>query len=737
MTDPHVVLLAVCVAATAASAVAVARTVTRTVRLLRSGRPDPARTGEPGRRTLAVLRQVLGHTRIARSPVVGAAHWFVMVGFCALVPNVALAYAEVLDPAADVPVIGGWGPYELLVEVMGVGTVVGIGVLVAVRQARHPRRGGRASRFAGSRMGQAYFVEAVVALEGLGVLAVRAAAHAAGTVELDPWTAPVSVAASHLLPAEPALVPLLAAAKILVAVTWLGVVAAAPTMGVAWHRFTAVFNLWFARHPDGRPALGPARPLTSGGRVLDLGTVDPDTDTLGVGAVEDLTWKGLLDLTSCTECGRCQELCPAWGTGKDLSPKALVTGLRDLALAPAARVTGEGTGDGGRPLVGPARAGAVLTEQALWACTTCGACTDACPVGIEHVDHVLDLRRHRMLALGQFPAHLTGTLRNLSARANPWGLPASQRTAWTEGLGFDVPVVTGSIGHDVEYLFWVGCAGALDDRARRTTRAVAELLHRAGVSWAVPGSREVCCGDPARRVGDEFAFHERAGAAVALLEEVFAGREAPLRRIVVTCPHCLNTVGGEFAQLGGHYQVVHHTELLARLVREGRLTPAPAPADERPTTYHDPCYLGRHHGTYSAPRELLAATGIGTVEMPRNRERSWCCGAGGGGMWAEDGRGTRIDTARAGQALATGATRVATACPFCRVVLDDAVRALPPPAAGCPGAGGTAAQVLDVAQLLLDSVRRGTDPVPDPAGPGTGRRRATPGATADGDPPDP
>jgi Fe-S oxidoreductase len=342
--------------------------------------------------------------------------------------------------------------------------------------------------------------------------------------------------------------------------------------------------------------------MRSGGKVLDFEEADPDTDTFGIGKVEDLTWKGMLDLGTCTECGRCQSQCPAWVTGKLLSPKQLIMDLRDHAFAKAPYLlTPEGQREGlpelvkaeaARPLVGTAAEHGVIDPEVLWACTNCGACVEECPVDIEHIDHINGMRRHQVLIESAFPTEATTMLNNLERRGNPWGLAEDRRADWMAELDFEVPVIDGKIPADVEYLYWVGCAGALEDRAKRTTRAVAELLHTAGVSFAVLGDGEGCTGDPARRAGNEFLFQMLAQQNIQTLNEagVAAGSG---KKVIASCPHCFNTISREYPQLGGNYEVIHHTQLLARLVEEGRLTPV-TPVTEK-VTYHDPCFLARHN----------------------------------------------------------------------------------------------------------------------------------------------
>jgi Fe-S oxidoreductase len=327
-------------------------------------------------------------------------------------------------------------------------------------------------------------------------------------------------------------------------------------------------------------------------------------------------------------------------------------------------------------------------------------------VDIEHVDHIVDMRRYQVMIESEFPTELGTLFRNLENKGNPWGQNSSARMDWAKGLDFEIPQFTEeTLPDEVEYLFWIGCAGAFDDKARRTVRATAELLHRAGVNYVVLGDGETCTGDPARRSGNEFLFQMLAQQNVEVLNTVFAERGPSRRKIVTTCPHCFNTLGREYPQLDGHYQVVHHTQLLNQLVREGKLTPV-APAEGSTVTYHDPCYLGRHNEVYSPPRELVGASGARLTEMPRHAERSMCCGAGGARMWMEERIGKRVNEDRVDEAIATGSSAIATGCPFCRVMLTDGLTARE-----SEGAAGQTTEVLDVAQMLLTSVKR-ADPQP-------------------------
>ncbi len=683
------------------------RAVMQITAVIRLGRPDPARFTDQGTRTRTMLVETLGHTRMLKWSVIGAAHWFVMVSFMILFLLVLEAYFEVVDPSGGLPLIGHWTIYGLVTELIGVLGLAGILVLIAIRQ-RDKRK--KVSRFTGSTMWQGYFVEAVI----VGVLIcgflIRGFKVANDTFEYAAWATPFSHAVGAVLPAAANGPTWVALVKIFISMGWLITIALNVTMGVAWHRFLAFFNIFFKRNPE-QPAgsgLGPLRPMMSDGKPLDFEEADPEKDQFGVAQVEQFTWKGLLDFSTCTECGRCQSQCPAWNTAKPLSPKLLVLSLRDHAYAKAPYLLGGGgkdlTGEekateaqlahmdvlalaeGNRPLIGTEAEGGVIDPDVLWSCTTCGACVEQCPVDIEHVDHIVDMRRYQVLIESSFPAEAGVMLRNLENKGNPWGAPQNTREDWTKGLDFEVPRVGET--EDFDYLFWVGCAGAFEDRAKKTTRAVATLLHEAGVKYAILGEGETCTGDPARRIGNEFVFQMLAQQNVETLQE------ANVKRIVATCPHCFNTLGNEYEQLGLEVEVVHHTQLLSHLVKEGKLTPVqPIEGD---VTYHDPCYLGRHNRVFDAPREVLGEAAANVVEMPRNSERSFCCGAGGARMWMEEKIGKRINVERTEEALATGAKTIAVGCPFCYTMIGD----------GVTGKGEQEnVEVVDVASVLLRSIK--------------------------------
>jgi Fe-S oxidoreductase len=479
------------------------------------------------------------------------------------------------------------------------------------------------------------------------------------------------------------------------------------------HIATSFFNIWYRK-------LRPRGELPA----MDLEREDA---TFGLKTLQDLGWKDLLDGFTCTECGRCQAACPANFTGKPLNPKAFIMGIRDLSveaehgldLIPNNPIVRETYGlDDSTPsprLMAAPIVDAAIPYDAVWDCVTCGACVEACPVLIEHVDKIVGLRRNLVLEESRFPAELTGAFRGMEGQGNPWGQPASTRTDWTKGLPFEVPTVASMAaspgGLDaLEVLYWVGCAAAFDERNKRVARAVATCLNAAGIRFAILGQEESCTGDPARRMGNDYVFQILAGGNVETLNRYGMGE----RTIVTACPHCFNTIGNEYGQLGGNFQVVHHSAYLQGLLANGRLRVADDGAEAvGAVTYHDSCYLARYNGVVAAPRDVLGAVpGLELREMEKSGRNTFCCGAGGGRMWMEETRGTRINAERTRQALETGASTVATACPFCMTMLKDG---LSDAQSGAAAKGGIVS-ARDISEILADVV------VPAPADP----RRALP-----------
>jgi Fe-S oxidoreductase/energy-converting hydrogenase Eha subunit E len=668
---------------TAVALVAITAKSLELYRRIKAGQADPTRNNHKGKRFSLMVREVLTHAKMLNFTGSGIAHWFVMIGFVSLFGTLVTAYGQILDPHFVLPLIGHFVPYNLFVELITWLTGISIVTLIVIRQVTRVTKKGRASRFFGSGSWKAYFVEATILAIVFCVIALRGLEGALIGYSGNPWDFALSKpAVNAFADLDTATlekwIVIVAALKIIISMTWFIVIAANLTMGVAWHRFLAPFNIFFKRNVSATPTLGALPEMLSHGKPINFEDPQED-DVFGIGKAADISWKGLLDMASCTECGRCQSQCPAWHTEKPLSPKLLVMAMRDHALA---KVPSD------KPIVGE-----TISPDVLWSCTTCGACVNECPVDIEHIDHIVNMRRFQVLVESEFPTELGGTFRNLEKAGNPWGANRMDRNAWVAECDFPVTVIDGQLPDEVEYLFWVGCAGAYEERAKKTTKAVAELLYMSGVKFSVLGARETCTGDPARRAGNEFLYQILSRENIETLNEVYAQYKGK-KKVVVTCPHCFTTIGRDYKQQGFELEMVHHTQLLNTLVKEGRLKPVAQSAKK--LTYHDPCYLGRHNQIYEAPRELLETTGVDLVEMPRNKERSFCCGAGGGRMWMEEKLGTRINLNRVDEAIATGAEEVAVGCPFCRVMVGD-------------GAKGRESdvEVIDVAQALLRSVKNG------------------------------
>ncbi|BBZ62954.1 heterodisulfide reductase-related iron-sulfur binding cluster [Mycolicibacterium monacense] len=718
-------------------------------KLIRSGAPTSEannRKDNLGKRITTQFEEVFGQTRLLRWSIPGIAHFFTMWGFFILASVYLEAYGLLFDHDFHIPIIGTWDALGFLQDFFAVAVLLGIITFAIIRIVREPKKHGRDSRFYGSHTGGAWLILFMIFNVIWTYALVRGAAADVGNLPygngafFSQFMGWVLSPLGHDVNEWVETIALLL--HIAVMLVFLLIVLHSKHL----HIGLAPINVTFKRLPNG---LGPLLPMEYNGEPIDF--EDPAEDAvLGRGKIEDFTWKGYLDFTTCTECGRCQSQCPAWNTGKPLSPKLVIMNLRDHMFAKAPYILGdkesplENTPEGGlgeelrgekesekhshdhvpesgferimgsgpeqatRPLVGTLEQGGVIDPDVLWSCTTCGACVEQCPVDIEHIDHIVDMRRYQVMMESEFPGELGVLFKNLETKGNPWGQNAKDRTNWIDEVDFDVPVFGKDVEsfEDYEYLFWVGCAGAYEDRAKKTTKAVAELLAIAGVKYLVLGEGETCNGDSARRSGNEFLFQQLAAQNVETLNDLFEGVERVDRKVVVTCPHCFNTLGREYPQVGGNYTVLHHTQLLNRLVRDKKLVPV-TPADGgADITYHDPCYLGRHNKVYEAPRELIGASGAKLTEMPRHADRGLCCGAGGARMWMEEHIGKRVNVERTEEAMDTAST-IATGCPFCRVMITDGVDDV------AATRNVEKAEVLDVAQLLLGSLDKSGVTLPE------------------------
>ncbi|MDA8333345.1 MAG: (Fe-S)-binding protein [Candidatus Dormibacteraeota bacterium] len=617
------------------------------VRSMRAGGHD-SRLDHPWERVRGVVVFVLGQKRLLRWPFSGIAHFLIFWGFVVLNLEILQAALEAAVPPLNLEEQYWWGPIAFLQELLAAAVLVGLALAALNRYVLRPRR------FQGSHQRDATLILVLillVILTQLGIYSTQIAAGADQVVNMRPLSDAVaglfrgfhgeSIWAWH---------EFFLWAHLLIIAGFLVYLARSKHL----HILTALPNVYF-------------RSLEPAGRHLPMLDIE-HADHYGLAKVEQLTWKQELDLATCTECGRCQVHCPAFNTGKPLSPKLFITDLRDSWYA---RARGEEQPSSywttAPPSPTPPQDGALLDwavlEETLWSCTTCGACVEQCPVLIEHVPAIVEMRRSLVLEESRLPKESQRALESIEQRGNPYSMAQASRMRWAEGL--DVPLAAEH--PQAEYLYWVGCATAFDEANWPAARATVAILKTAGVSFAVLGQEETCNGDPARRLGNEYLFQTKAAEVVGRLEQ------RGVRKIIASCPHCFNTFAREYPDFGGHYEVLHHTQLLARLLDEGRIH-LDHPAGEGGLTYHDPCYLGRWNGEYDAPRHLLQAIpGMRLVEMSRSRSEAMCCGAGGGRIFMEETGDQRINRVRVQQAQATGAAQAAVACPFCATMFQEGI----------------------------------------------------------------
>ena len=445
------------------------------------------------------------------------------------------------------------------------------------------------------------------------------------------------------------------------------------------HMFTSPLNMYLK---DRERPKGAMKPLPN--------LMETELETFGASVIEDFTWKQLLDTDSCTMCGRCTSVCPAHATGKPLDPREIILKTGEVMAATGDPVVSPPIGVDAEISISANSMFERVTPEELWACTSCKACDEICPVNIEILDKILDMRRYLSLMESNFPTELGNAYRSMENSGNPWGLSQGSRAEWIDDLE-GVEVIEGGEPLESEFLYWVGCAGSFDDKNKKVSRAMAQLLTMAKVSFSILGPSEMCTGDPARRSGNEYIFQMLAAQNIETLNSM------GVKKIITQCPHCFNTLGNEYPELGGHYEVVHHSQLLEWLIDQGKLDMTNAELNER-LVYHDSCYLGRHNDVYQAPRKVVASIGgLEVVEAERQGTQGMCCGAGGGRMWMEEDTGKNINVERSQELLATGADRIATACPFCFVMIDDGVKG--------EGVEETEVKVGDIAIHLLDALQ--------------------------------
>ena len=626
-------------------------TVSRRVQLLLigAGAPDD-RFDHPFRRLWHVVEYGILQRKMWQDPYAGLYHILIFSGFVVLLLRTIALVLEGLNPSAGLPFLskGFWETYLLLKDVILVTTLAG--VLLAL---------GRRHLFRKERLDPSFDADLILGLIGFLMVtdlfagAARFNMSGAGISPFEPVTAALS---GFLAGSSPETLWTIYAGcwwshliAILVFLNYL-------PFAKHFHVLTALPNLLFAK-------------LDAPGK---MSTIDiekaAEAGVFGVSKIEDFTWKQKLDIFTCTECGRCREICPTHLTGKPLTPKGFTVDLRHALYTDAPALLDAATGFAGgklapaleerKPLIG-----GWVSEETIWACTTCRYCEHACPVGITYTDKIADLRRHLVLERSEFPKEAQTAFNGMERQGNPWNLAAADRGAWAKELPFPLPTIAEA--PDAEILFWVGCAGSYEDRGKKVSRALATLLHEAGVTFAILGSEETCTGDSARRLGNEYLFQTLARQNVEILNGY------GVKRIVTNCPHCFNTLAREYPDFGGKFEVVHGTELVAKLIEEGRLKLSTR--IEKTISFHDPCYLGRHNDVYDAPRAVLSAIpGLRLKELPRSRENGLCCGAGGGRMWLDETLGTRINQMRYGEIESCGTEAVGVSCPFCMVMLANA-----------------------------------------------------------------
>lgn len=675
-----------------------AYTASRRIQLLLLGAGEREdRLDRPLARLWNMIEYGFLQRKMFRDPYAGLYHALIFGGFLVLTVRTLMLVFEGLFPGAGMPFLpaGFWEGYLLLKDVVLVTTFAGVVLALARRHVARKER-----------LDPSFDADLILLL--IGFLMVTDLAAGAARMALLEKTATTGIAASASAATSAALAagamwePLTyslsktllfglspSSLRAIYFSSWwahlVAILVFANYLPFAkhFHVITALPNLFFAK-------------LDSPGRMATFDIEKAaEKEKFGVSRVEDFTWKQKLDMFTCTECGRCREVCPTHLTGKPLSPKGFMVDLRNALYADADALidADAGRGDGSAERALSARTpliGGWIDEETIWACTTCRYCESACPVGITYVDKITDLRRHLVLEKSEFPKEAQTAFNGMERQGNPWNLAASERDAWTKDLPFPVltmaEVAGGKVGGGVEVLFWVGCAGSYEERGKRVSRSLAKLLHEAGVTWAILGKEETCTGDAARRLGNEYLFQTLAQQNVETMKGY------GVTKIVTNCPHCFNTLANEYPDFGGKYEVLHGTELVARLVAEGRIRLVNA--NPISLSFHDPCYLGRHNGVYDAPRDLLnAIPGLTLKELPRSRENGMCCGAGGGRMWLDETIGARVNQARFAEIEANATDAVGVSCPFCMVMLGNAKTEL---------AGKTAAfDVLELAAQAL------------------------------------
>ncbi|MBI2620124.1 MAG: 4Fe-4S dicluster domain-containing protein [Ignavibacteriales bacterium] len=647
--------------------------VWRLLRFLDLGQPEN-RFDRPGRRVWNVLTVAFGQSKLLREPIAGLMHFMIFWGFVILLTAVLESVFEGLIPGFSLHGSGVW--YSMLALLQD---VIAALVIVAVLVALFRRYVVRPKRLEVGLHSQLDATGILIAI--LFIMVTMAGQNATRIIMEESNEAGTRILSAMILPIFVSL-ELSALGMWFEVFWWTHIVLVLAFLNYLpyskhLHVLTSIPNVYFTS-------------LQPRGALRPINLEAENVEKFGAADVEDLTWKQLLDGYTCTECGRCTSVCPANITGKLLSPRKIIMDIRSrhfekAPLALAGVTTVEGLPEGVRSPLEKTLVHDFITAEELWACTTCMACVQECPVNIEHVGSIVDMRRNLVLMESKFPTEVQTVFRNLENNFTPWAFSASTRADWTEGM--NIPRM--SDGGAFEVLFWVGCAGSYDTRYKKVTQAFAKLMQQAGVGFAILGTEEKCTGDPARRIGNEYL------AQMLMKDNVQTLNKYGVKAIVTSCPHCFNTLKNEYSQFGGNYDVVHHTDFLMKLVDEGRIRVSQG--QKARITYHDPCYLGRYNDVYDSPREALKSVpGVELVEMKRTRTRGFCCGAGGGRMWMEETEGKRVNIERTEEALETKAGVIGTACPFCMTMMTDGVKAKE---------AQEQVEVKDIAEILYEATQ--------------------------------
>jgi Fe-S oxidoreductase/nitrate reductase gamma subunit len=639
--------------------------IIRRIRLWRQGQPAIG-FDRPWQRFVRTLKYAVAQIRILRQRYPAAMHLGIFWGMVLLFIGTVLGSldTDVFELIFDVKLLKGnfYLLEKVVLDLAALFVLTGLGLAIYRRYIVKPDRLNTDWRFNFTLPLLAFII-----VTGLLVEAFRLAA-------MQPAWAPYSVVAYPLSLLFSGLSEsvLLGLHRGTWTIHFVAVAVAFATLPLTnlFHIFTSPANIFVA-------------PFRNKGALRPIANLET-AERLGVQELAEFPWPRLVNVDACTECGRCQAACPAYAAKQPLSPKKLVLDLRGALTGLTTETRRHG--DTKSQLVGD-----VIQHETLWSCTTCYACVYECPVLIEQVDDIVDMRRYLALMEGDIPSSLATTLTNIERAGNPWKQPKRKRAAWTQGLDFEVPIMASlDEGVEVDVLWWVGCAGAYDPRNQKVAKAIARILHAAGVNFAILGEEETCTGDSARRAGNEYLFQQLAQQNI----ETLNGYKFKL--ILTQCPHCLNTLLNEYPQFGGHYQVMHHTQYIDALLAEGQIkvkAEVKAEAMDK-ITFHDPCYLGRYNDEYDAPRHLATTTGMTLVEMARSKGQAMCCGGGGARVWMEDEGETRVNRNRLAQIQETGCQQVGVACPFCMIMLEDAKGAL----------GVEDLQVRDVAEIVADTL---------------------------------